>query len=156
MGADVAPTLHLTNFSCIKLHGPGLVFTIMARPRSWEHGVGRVPALVPGGLTLTLMDPALTERVIGRIGPATDAYRAAWMRDLESALQRGVLAPGAMLWSAEAGQPPTEAVGDGDTLCCACSRAEATAGRCHRAWAAPFLVRAGWRVLLDGAEVESV
>lgn len=26
-------------------------------------------------------------------------------------------------------------------------------GRCHRAWAAPFLVRAGWRVILDGVEV---
>lgn len=27
------------------------------------------------------------------------------------------------------------------------------AGRCHRAWVAPLLVAAGWRVVLDGEEV---
>ena len=43
-------------------------------------------------------------------------------------------------------------VGDDDTLCCACSVAESRAGRCHRAWAAPFLHAAGWRVVLDGRE----
>lgn len=31
---------------------------------------------------------------------------------------------------------------------------ERAAGRCHRAWAAPVLVAAGWRVVLDGVEVE--
>ena len=39
------------------------------------------------------------------------------------------------------------AVADGDTLCCTCSRDDAAAGRC--------LVRAGWRVILDGQEVTS-
>jgi len=37
--------------------------------------------------------------------------------------------------------------------CCACSRAAAAAGMCHRVWAAEALARAGWRVVLDGVEV---
>jgi hypothetical protein len=45
------------------------------------------------------------------------------------------------------------AVKSGDTVCCACARSERAAGRCHLAWAVPFLVRAGWRVVLDGEEV---
>lgn len=39
---------------------------------------------------------------------------------------------------------------DGDTLCCACSRAKAAKGECHRVWAAELLHEAGWRVVLDG------
>ena len=37
------PTLYITNWSLRKLHGPGRLLTIMARPRPWEHGVGRIP-----------------------------------------------------------------------------------------------------------------
>jgi hypothetical protein len=44
-------------------------------------------------------------------------------------------------------------VADGDTLCCACSREAAAAGRCHRVWSAEALVRAGWRVVIDGVKV---
>jgi UDP-2,3-diacylglucosamine pyrophosphatase LpxH len=44
-------------------------------------------------------------------------------------------------------------VQDGDTLCCACSRDEAAAGRCHRVWVAEALAKAGWAVVLDGVEV---
>ncbi len=42
-------------------------------------------------------------------------------------------------------------VEDGATLVCACSRASAAAGRCHRVLAAEFLAAAGWEVILDGA-----
>lgn len=49
---------------------------------------------------------------------------------------------------------PDYIVSDGDTLCCACSRDDAAAGRCHRVWAAAALVRAGWRVILDGKELD--
>lgn len=41
-------------------------------------------------------------------------------------------------------------VKDGDTLCCACSRKAASEGNCHRTWAAPYLHKAGWEVILDG------
>ena len=40
-------------------------------------------------------------------------------------------------------------VQDGDTLTCTCAKGV----DCHRRWAAPFLVKAGWRVVLDGVEV---
>lgn len=46
-------------------------------------------------------------------------------------------------------------VEDGDTLICACSRAAAARGECHRVFAAPLLAAAGWRVVLDGREVAS-
>jgi hypothetical protein len=42
---------------------------------------------------------------------------------------------------------------DGDTLCCSCARAKAAKGECHRVWAAELLVKAGWRVILDGEEL---
>ena len=132
------PTLHLTNWSSRKLHGPGRKLTIMAAPRRWEHGDGRVPAIVPP------LD-WLREALGGTL--ALEEYRRRY-EDRLSGLS--FLAPGAL----RADTPPGWVdVRDGDTLCCACSRADAAAGRCHRAWAAPFLVRAGWRVILDGVEV---
>lgn len=44
-------------------------------------------------------------------------------------------------------------VGEGDTLCCACGIKAARAGRCHRVLAAELLHLAGWRVVLDGIEL---
>lgn len=73
------------------------------------------------------------ETVVGRLAPRALSH---------------VAGPGGM------GGGLTGDVFDGDTLCCACSVAEARAGRCHRTWAAPFLVRAGWRVVLDGEVVD--
>ena len=132
------PTLHVTNWSSRKLHGPGRLLTIMARPRPWEHGVGRVPSCTPTAGAL--------DRV--RAGTMTiDDYRAH--------VERRVLdhphGPGGLTAISDGDAPP---VADGDTLCCACSRAEAAAGRCHRVWVAHLLARAGWRVVLDGVEVE--
>ena len=135
----------------------------MARPRRWEHGAGRVDALSPTDDLLPMLDRALVAREVIRqrgywpkdeVG-AISEYRTAYHRKL--ALDSW-LAPGSLvaLTTRETDYAPDGEwvnVRDGDTLCCACSRVEAAAGRCHRAWSAPFLVRAGWRVLLDGAEV---
>ena len=41
------PTLYVTNWSSVRLHGPGRRLSIMARPRTWEHGDGLVSALAP-------------------------------------------------------------------------------------------------------------
>lgn len=155
----MTPTLHLTNWSSRTLHGPGRKFTIMAKPRAWEHGEGIIHALVP------------TDQPAERVGAARAYYARMW---LDAALAaRGTtdeertmliyraeyrsqlhtwglaaLAPGRLFantrpydWSV--------CISDGDTLLCACARG----AECHRRWAAPFLVRAGWRVLLDGVEV---
>jgi len=77
-----------------------------------------------------------------------EEYRASYEQTMGGVGQ--FFLPGRLLARTPAG---IATVADGDTLCCACSVAEARAGRCHRTWAAQFLVRAGWRVILDGVEV---
>ncbi len=142
------PTIHLTNWSSRKLHGPGRKFTIMARPRQWEHGEGFVYELTPPiGLLIKAQQ--------GQINMET--YRKDFMfraRRL-STMGKDILQefqPGRLV-ALKSGLGIVAKLKDGDTLCCACSRAKAAAGECHRVWAAELLVEAGWRVLLDGKEV---
>lgn len=137
------PTIHLTNHASRKPphRGPGRVWTMMARPRAWEHGEGRVPDCTPA-------DGDLDALHAGRI--EVDEYKARFLAFVLRLEWVGDLRPGKL--GAIAGDEIVR-VGDGDTLCCACSRDEAASGRCHRAWLAPVLARAGWRVLLDGVEV---
>lgn len=63
------------------------------------------------------------------------------------------LRPGNLLAQANAGRGLVE-VAAGDTLICSCNRARSAAGQCHRAWAAILLAAHGWRVFLDGAELD--
>lgn len=162
------PTLYLSNWASRNspgMWGPGGQYTIMLKPRPQygELGQGAVKALVPTGDLSTLLDAALKERRDQGVGEHLAIYRAAFearLRTLSECLgdreNPGVgLGPGCL----QVYRLPVDGVtlhdlvGDGDTLCCACSRAEAAAGRCHRAWAAPFLKRAGWRVILDGVDI---
>ena len=139
----MTPTIHLTNWSSRKLHGPGRLLTIMAAPRQWERGAGSVP----------LLEPDIGDLLDVRRGQLTiDDYREHTEGDILRRLERGALSPGVLSVSRAA--DGVGVVVDGDTLCCACSREDAAAGRCHRVWAAPALVRAGWRVILDGVEVQ--
>lgn len=140
------PTLYVTNHSSRTLHGPGRRLTIMAAPRAWEHGDGRVSSLVPA-----LSDLREVQR--GQLG--FDAYRQRFMAEVELSHLR----PGT-LWIDQGGEEwdglhprPNRYVQDGDTLCCACSREAAGRGECHRVWAAELLRQAGWRVVLDGVEL---
>lgn len=147
------PTLHLTNWSSRRLHGPGRAFTIMARPRAWEWGAGRIDVLSPLGPMGPLMERALKDRRGGEDSwPSLTRYYIAFTAHLADALAAGDISALSML-AVNANGCDVATIQDGDTLCCACSVAESRAGRCHRAWAAPFLVRAGWRVVLDGVEV---
>lgn len=134
------PTLHVTNWSSRKLHGPGRKWTIMARPRWFEKGHGSVPLLTPNPLVLLAVQNGAQS--IGAYREGYESYVEGHADDLE---------PG-RLKASIVGWPIT--ISDGDTLCCACSRAKAAAGECHRAWAAEALVRAGWRVVLDGEVLE--
>lgn len=140
------PTIYLSNWSSHRTpghHGPGRKLTIMISPRHWEEGEGSVPWLTPSFDDLRAVRCA-------RISP--QEYRRRFEAALAVHASRGNLAPGELAVAApESGYGVVE---DGDTLCCACSRDEAAAGRCHRAWAAPALVAAGWRVVLDGQELE--
>lgn len=136
------PTLRVTNWSSWrKLHGAGRKWTIMARPRHWEHGEGNVIALVP---TTELMNAARHG------GVSFEDYRRLYTGQVKQAMS--ALRPGKLL--AFDATLVGHYLRDGDTLCCACSRAAAAKGECHRVWAAEALVNAGWRVILDGKELE--
>lgn len=132
------PTIHLTNAASRKPphRGPGRVLTIMAAPRAayGEAGESSVPSLVP---------PLEWVRAAKAGDLPMETYRDNYVALAVPAL----LVPGQLV--ARDGEP----VADGDTLICACSRAAAAQGRCHRVWAAGLLQAAGWRVVLDGVEV---
>jgi hypothetical protein len=129
------PKIYVTNWSSRKLHGPGRKLTIMAAPRAWEHGAGRVPACTPllgwlQSLRAGTMDLA--------------GYR----ERIRLRLAEHALAPGPLVGVIEGDYRPVES---GDTLLCACSREAAARGECHRVWVAEALAAAGWEVVLDGA-----
>lgn len=156
--------------------GPGLALSIMRFPRDFEIGQGRVLALVPPrALAIPAIrakrehdDDTYTGR---RLSPPPgaaawdawkayeDALRARWSTpDHMSRLQPGVLSyviealpgdPGAARWDGDWWRRG-QLVSDGDTLFCACSRAAAEAGRCHRVIAADLLAQAGWEVVFNG------
>lgn len=133
------PTIHLTNWSSRKLHS-GRVFTIMARPRAWEHGDGLCRKFAPiHGDETRLMLNAITLRTPTAIATYREAIEARWRADTYC------MQPGLLVATNEA-EFAGYILADGDTLCCACK----VGADCHRRWAAPFLARAGWAVVLDG------
>lgn len=132
------PLVHVTNWSSRKLHH-GHVYNIMAKPRHWEHGAGNVIALTPSANLLDMVRSGQCE-----IEQYKAALTMAW------AMTADDLQPGALY---AVGKTGNWTVAPGDTLCCACSKAEALLGRCHRVWAAEALAKAGWAVVLDGVEV---
>jgi len=137
------PTIYVSNFASHRSsvrHGPGALWTIMANPRFWEHGAGRVEALTPKGTAVIQ---------IKRGELTMEQYRAQFLAEMEDS---SVLAPGALV--ARIGDGTLQVVREGDTLCCCCALTKAAAGQCHRVWAADLLVAAGWRVVLDGAVLE--
>lgn len=105
------------------------------RPRQGADAVLLVDAGPWGWAWKGLMDPATRVEVA--------AVLRSWRGEDPVELWRGLAVVGGEV----------VLVADGDSLLCACSRTDAAVARCHRAWAAPFLARAGWRVVLDGAEV---
>jgi hypothetical protein len=134
----VRPVIHLTNWPSRRLHH-GRVFTIMARPRHWEHGAGTVEALVP---PVELLDNV-------RAGNIT-AFE--YMETYSGLLREAVgvaqaLSPGVLIATFGGRLIPVE---DGDTLCCACSVDAAKRWECHRAPAAVVLMECGWQPVVDG------
>jgi hypothetical protein len=138
----VTPTVYLTNWASHKTpgcNGPGRKLSIMAFTPDWAPSIGRAPDLAPLGADLL-------DVKAGRI--SGDEYEHRFRAGID---------PLALIPIQLTAYTP-DGIGlvrDGDTLCCACSRAEAAAGRCHRAWAAEYLARAGWRVILDGTELSA-
>ncbi len=59
-------------------------------------------------------------------------------------------APGELMAIVSGDMRPVE---DEDTLCCACSKADAAEGKCHRVVVANVLASVGWRIVLDGEDL---
>jgi len=153
------PTIYLTNFaSRLPPHrGPGAVYTIMANPRRWEHGDGVVSVLVPrrddlAAIRMAREESSFAGRKLTRDDAAVITYQIAYRRNIrfngDPIGPYDHLAHGTLSAMETGGR--LVPVGDGDTLCCACSRDAAAAGLCHRVWAAQMLRRAGWVVVMDG------
>lgn len=127
-------------------------WTVMAFPHPEQRGRGSVPLLTPPPPLHAQLRTNMIARI--RTGQADPAAEAAFFRALtqgwEQAEKQGA-------FRALTGQPwrlpNAEPLRDGDVLLCGCSLTDARAGLCHRTHFAPFLVRAGFRVILDGVEV---
>ena len=157
------PTIYLANWSSHKsLHGPGKgLYSIMAQPRSWEHGWGKVGALCPPEAAVPHLRAALIAKHSPKLGglfdldesedePETNPYQMLVTGHFQKMLTAGKLAPGSLTWH----RMDTDTKGPVETdstCCCACSVADSLAGKCHRAWAAPYLHAAGWQVMQEGS-----
>jgi hypothetical protein len=108
----------------------------MVKTPHWAPAFGIVSVLVPNKEDLW---PALAGEI------SMDEYRERYERDLSE--KGDLIAPGKLV------VVPSGQVENNDTLCCTCARSEASASRCHRVWAAPFLAGQGWQVVLDGKHV---
>ena len=146
-------TIFIGGWHSPKFHGQGRRLTIMARPRSWEHGSGCVRQLTPkpsdldefkaGTLSLSDYKKRYEQHVHGDDGRVcVFSVENTWMFELS---------PGQLtaVDDNDQGSLPFF-VADGDTLCCGCSRDASLKGECHRAWAAEMLVEAGWNVVIEG------
>lgn len=134
---DQRPTLYVTNGSSRKLHGPGKRLHIMAAPRDFEQADDSVPVLKPN---LDDLYAVKGQRI------TFSQYKRRYEDTCPPVHQ---LVPGKLLTDRY------EPVADGDTLYCACSKADAAAGKCHRVWAAEALAMAGWRIILDGVDLSA-
>lgn len=150
--------IHLRSAAYVRAHRTDYphAYTIQAAPRlQYGEGLdGSVPLLTPTADEWALGRSLVADRREGRpMDPdALAAYRGSMEARWGSRLGLRLLRPGALQWSAGRGMGGglLSEVPDGAVLCCSCSAAEAGAGRCHRAFAAPVLRRAGWSVVLDG------
>jgi hypothetical protein len=143
------PTLHLTNLASRGQHGPGAKLCAMANPPWWARGDGKV------GVAAPFLDDLLDvqARRIG-IEEYAERCRLRWLY-LDGL---GRFAPGALVSvRREDKRAVAVPVADGDTLFCACARPDSPKRThpCHIEWLAPFLVRAGWRVVLYGEKVNA-
>jgi hypothetical protein len=119
----------------------------MTKPRWFELGDGRCLDAAPGRDDFEAVNA-------GRISP--DEYRSRCESRWDYCHDQDGLAPGRLLWGREPGYPAAGNVEDGDTLICSCPRIDSPkrTRQCHLEWLAPYLVRAGWDVVLYGRLLE--
>ena len=132
------PTLYLTNLSTRRHHGPGRLLCAMVAPRWWERQDGLV-----GMATPTIGDLRQVQQT-GDLSAYRTACEETWGRWFGSGMRLR-----AETWT----HPRVSSkVVDGDTLFCACARPGSPKRKhpCHLEILVPFLVRAGWDVVIDG------
>ncbi len=150
------PTIHLTNASSKKHHGPGRLICAMANPAKHHRGDGRCLACAPFGDDLAwVLEVLAGPDDAGQHRAVLAAYRGAFEGRCNSRAALGRFAPGSLsfvTWRGPDARPSEEKVADGDTLFCACARPGTPKRRtpCHVEILVPYLVRAGWDVRLDG------
>ena len=142
------PTLYLTNWSSRWMHAPGRRLCAMAAPRRWERGHGTVHAAAPTESALRLVQ--LTGDFAG--------YRLIiedWFRMLFDAGRLRPQQAESSVYLRIGDMQTGSAVVDGDNLLCACARPGSPARKhpCHLELLAPYLVRAGWDVVLHGRRI---
>jgi len=139
---SLTPTIYLTNWSSTKQHGPGRKLCAMAFPRKWEKGEGFVVHGRPDGFHLKAWKRYEMEFKI---------YKGLTISALERSER--LFRPGHLTWTAHE-LDKHGLVEDGDTLLCSCARPDSPRRKheCHLEWLAPYLVEAGWRVILYGEE----
>ncbi len=152
----VKPTVHLANFASrrtLACHGPGLVWSIMRYTPQWAVRFGELEVLAPAGGDLQAMRAGEMEVAEYRDRFLAGVAQKVMVEDKPGGIVGWSLAPGRLGVYAIGG---LHAVKDGDTLCCTCSREQASAGRCHRVWTAELLHANGWQVVLDGVDFPAV
>ncbi len=157
-----APVLHVAGWASWRTtgHHDGPRYSIMALNPAWvaNRAAGLVHVLAPQREEVVDLRLLLAARQVG--APPDHGLLARYRGRLEArwevALAEGYLSPGSLHYTPARGAGRFKhwyPVGGTGTLCCTCSVAHARAAQCHRAWAVPFLRRAGWRVVLDGDPV---
>lgn len=120
------------------MYGPGRALSIMSATR--HPSMSRVPAA-------RASDGAVHRLRTGALG--FERFKGRYCRIMEQRVASGLCAPGALMCISAPDWAPAS-VEPGDTLVCGCGSDD---GRCHRSWLAPYLVAAGWRVVLDGRDL---
>lgn len=148
------PTLHLTNLSSKAQHGPGEAFAAMASPPE------QVRRFTIGRSEVCALAEEVSKARAGELSP--EDYRRHCEHVAAIQLRVGRLDPDRPGHSLSPGLVAVAkingnllSIGDGDTLVCTCARPDT--GRrpawqpfCHLEVWAPYLVFAGWDVVLYG------
>jgi len=130
-------TVYLASWDDEQFHGPGRKFSLLRQPPHAIRGDGVVETFVP--------DDTLYQAFL-----RGSASLAQFRRLYLAALTPVPIHHGRLKATLHGGE--TVLVDEGDTLLCKCSAERASDLLCHRAWLAQLLLRASWRVLIDGRQ----
>lgn len=142
IGYAYRPLIYITSGAKADLpghRGPGRDLSIMSQRN--RGTLPRVPAARIDDAARFLLHSRQIEIV---------KFKERYCALMEGRVARGSCAPGTLSRISPPDWTP-EPVNAGDTLICSC--AARSDDECHRFWLAPYLLAAGWRVVLDGKDL---